>query len=72
MPNNGAALLQRSGERGGRRRRTGGERRMESGERRRVGTTGSISVKQPFQKALMAEGERKQQPKQVHVRCSAL
>lgn len=45
---------------------------MESGERRRVGTTGSISVKQPFQKALMAEGERKQQPKQVHVRCSAL
>lgn len=34
---------------------------MESCEQQCVGTTGSISVKQAFQKALMAEGKMKQQ-----------
>lgn len=45
---------------------------MESNEQQCVGTTGSISVKQAFQKALMAEGKMKQKSKQVHVRCFAL
>ena len=49
--------------------RAGGNCRMESSKQQCVGTTGSISVKQPFQKALMAEGKMKQQSKQVHVRC---
>lgn len=51
---------------------TGGNCRMESSKQQCVGTTGSISVKQAFQKALMAEGKMKQQSKQVHVRCFAL
>lgn len=46
--------------------------RMESSKQQCVGTTGSISVKQAFQKALMAEGNMKQQSKQVHVWCFAL
>lgn len=50
----------------------GGNCRMESSEQQCVGTTGSISVKQAFQKALMAEGKMKQQSKQVHVCCFAL
>lgn len=36
-----------------------GNCRMQSREWRRVGTTGSISVKQAFQKALRAEEEEK-------------
>lgn len=51
--------------------KTGGNCMMESGKQRCVGTTGSISVKQEFQKALMAEGRMKQQSKQVHARCFA-
>lgn len=54
------------------REETGGNCRMESNEQQCVGTTGSISVKQAFQKALMAEGKMKQKSKQVHVRCFAL
>lgn len=54
------------------REETGGNCRMESSKQQCVGTTGSISVKQAFQKALMAEGKMKQQSKQVHVRCYAL
>lgn len=50
----------------------GGNCRMESSEQQCVGTTGSISVKQAFQKALMAEGKMKQQSKQVHACCFAL
>lgn len=70
MPNNAAALLlQRKGKE--RREETGGNCMMESGKQQCVGTTGSISVKQAFQKALMAEGKMKQQSKQVHVRCFA-
>lgn len=54
------------------REEAGGNCRMESSKQQCVGTTGSISVKQAFQKALMAEGKMKQQSKQVHVRCFAL
>lgn len=50
----------------------GGNCGMESSEQQCVGTTGSISVKQAFQKALMAEGKMKQQSKQVHACCFAL
>lgn len=74
MPNNAPALLQRkrTKEREGEREGTGGNCRMESSKQQCVGTTGSISVKQAFQKALMAEGRMKQQSKQVHVWCFAL
>lgn len=51
---------------------TGGNCRKESNEQPCVGTTGSISVKQAFQKALIVEGKMKQKSKQVHVRCFAL
>lgn len=63
-------LCYRGGER--KREETEGNCRMESSKQQCVGTTGSISVKQAFQKALMAEGKIKQQSKQVHVRCFAL
>lgn len=75
MPNNAPAPVQRrkkkvsEGERKGKGRE--GNCRMESSERQCVGTTGSISVKQALQKALMAEGKMKQQSKQVHVWCFA-
>lgn len=50
----------------------GGNCRMESSGQQCVGTTESISVKQAFQKALMAGGRVKQQSKQVRVWCFAL
>lgn len=70
MPNNAPALLHRSRKK--EREEAGGNCRMESSKQQCVGTTGSISVKQAFQKALMAEGKMKQQSKQVHVRRFAL
>lgn len=71
MPNNAPARLQRRKKKV-RERERGGNCRMESSEQQCVGTTGSISVKQAFQKALMAEGKMKQQSKQVHACCFAL
>lgn len=69
----GCQTTLRLGYREGKKRgREGGNCRMESSEQQCVGTTGSISVKQAFQKALMAEGKMKQQSKQVHVCCFAL
>lgn len=68
MPNSSATEEEKERGRGG----MGGNCRMESSEQQCVGTTGSISVKQAFQKALMAEGRMKQQSKQVHVCCVAL
>lgn len=70
MPNIAAALLQRNRKRG-----REGKQEVIAGWRATrqqcVGTTGSISVKQPFQKALMAEGRMKQKSKQVQTRCFA-
>ncbi len=71
MPNSAPAPLQRTRKKE-RERKTGGNCSMESSKQQCVGTTGSISVKQAFQKALMAEGKMKQQNKQVHVRRFAL